>query len=173
MANTTFTGNVRANGDGTRNTRAGSMQMVAKFYVPSTAAVAGTAVQVSAADTSAVVLPNNCIVDKIVFKGDAAGGGLIDIGYVDITTGAALINTDGFADNVPSDGYTTHTLPTTILPGGILENNAAAAGSGVDMGILAMTEQVQLVAGVAAGGGAGTMTGQVYYHINDAGNESA
>ena len=26
---------------------------------------------------------------------------------------------------------------------------------------------------ILAGGGAGTMTGQVYYHINDAGNESA
>ena len=68
MANTTFTGNVRANGDGSRNTRAGSMQMVANFHVPSTAAAAGTACQVSATDTSAVVLPNNCIVDKIVFK---------------------------------------------------------------------------------------------------------
>tara|TARA_A100001015_G_scaffold289044_1_gene360494 strand:+ start:127 stop:648 length:522 start_codon:yes stop_codon:yes gene_type:complete len=173
MANTTFTGNVRANGDGSRNTRAGSMQMVATFHVPNTNAAAGTACQVSATDTSAVVLPNNCIVDKIVFKGDGAGGAVIDIGYADISTGAALVNTDGFADNIPSDGFTTHGLGTTILPGGILENNAAAAGSGVDMGIVAMTQQVQLVAGVAAGGGAGTMTGSVYYHINDAGNESA
>ena len=41
------------------------------------------------------------------------------------------------------------------------------------MGTVEMTQQVKLVAGVAAGGGAGTMTGQVYYHINDAGNESA
>ena len=57
MANTTFTGNVRANGDGSRNTRAGSMQMVATFHVPNTNAAAGTACQVSATDTSAVVLP--------------------------------------------------------------------------------------------------------------------
>ena len=96
MANTTFTGNVRAHGDGSRNTRAGSMQMVATFHVPSTAAAAGTACQVSATDTSAVVLPNNCIVDKIVFKGDGAGGAVIDIGYADISTGAALVNTDGY-----------------------------------------------------------------------------
>ena len=54
MANTTFTGNVRANGDGSRNTRAGSMLMAATFHVPSTAAAAGTACQVSATDTSAL-----------------------------------------------------------------------------------------------------------------------
>ena len=173
MANTTFTGNVRANGDASRNTRAGSMLMAATFHVPDTNAAAGTACQVSSTDTSAVILPKGCIVDMIVFKGDGAGGSVIDIGYADISTGAALVNTDGFADNIPSDGFTTHGLGTTILPGGILENNAAAAASGVDMGIVEMTQQVKLVAGVAAGGGAGTMTGQVYYHINDAGNESA
>ena len=52
MANTTFTGNVRANGDGSRNTRAGSMLMAATFHVPNTNAAAGTACQVSASDTS-------------------------------------------------------------------------------------------------------------------------
>ena len=32
MANTTFTGNVRANGNGNRANYAGSMQMVAQFH---------------------------------------------------------------------------------------------------------------------------------------------
>jgi hypothetical protein len=54
MANTTFTGTVRSNGNGNRSNYAGSMAMVAQFHVPSTAAAAGTDAQVSSTDTGIV-----------------------------------------------------------------------------------------------------------------------
>ena len=42
MATTTFTGILRSNGNGKKTTYAGSVQMVAQFYVPATNAAAGT-----------------------------------------------------------------------------------------------------------------------------------
>ena len=74
MATTTFTGTVRSNGNGNRANYAGSMSMVAQFYVPSTSAAAGTDAQVSSTDTAAVQLPKGSIVDYIIFNGQAAGG---------------------------------------------------------------------------------------------------
>ena len=56
MATTTFTGTVRSNGNGNRANYAGSMSMVAQFYVPSTVAAAGTDAQVSSTDTVSLVL---------------------------------------------------------------------------------------------------------------------
>ena len=83
MATTTFTGTVRSNGNGNRANYAGSMSMVAQFYVPSTVAAAGTDAQVSSTDTAAVQLPKGAIVDYIIFAGAAAAGGKIDICHLE------------------------------------------------------------------------------------------
>ena len=80
---TTFTGMVRSNG-GNRANYAGSMSMVAQFHVPATNAAAGTDAQVSSTDTGIVRLPKNAIIDYIIFNGQAAAGGKIDIGFVDL-----------------------------------------------------------------------------------------
>ena len=65
MATTTFTGIVRSNGNGKKTTYAGSMQMVAQFYVPATNAAAGTDAQISATDTRQVQLPKGAIIDSL------------------------------------------------------------------------------------------------------------
>ena len=88
MANTTFTGNVRANGNGNRANYAGSMSMVAQFHVPATNAAAGTDAQVSATDTRTVQLPKGSIVD-----------------------------TDGFVDNGAADDSQEMILPNSATAG--------------------------------------------------------
>ena len=159
MATTTFTGILRSNGNGKKTTYAGSVQMVAQFYVPATNAGAGTDVQVSATDTRQVQLPKGAIIDSLSFAGAAAAGGKLDVGYVDLTTGAALIDTDGFADNLAADA-----TQGNIQPGAATDGNA--------LGILEMTQDVKVVAGVAAAGTAGTLSGTIFYHMVDNGEQS-
>tara|TARA_R110000744_G_scaffold41315_4_gene93513 strand:+ start:911 stop:1420 length:510 start_codon:yes stop_codon:yes gene_type:complete len=159
MATTTFTGILRSNGNGKKTTYAGSVQMVAQFYVPATNAAVGTDAQISATDTRQVQLPKGAIIDSLSFAGAAAAGGKLDVGYVDLTTGAALIDTDGFADNLAADA-----TQGNIQPGAATDGNA--------LGILEMTQDVKVVAGVAAAGTAGTLSGTIFYHMVDNGEQS-
>tara|TARA_Y100001972_G_C7491322_1_gene249169 strand:- start:45 stop:527 length:483 start_codon:yes stop_codon:yes gene_type:complete len=160
MANTTFTGNVRSNGNGNRDNYAGSMCMVAQFHVPSTAAAAGTDAQVSSTDTRAVQLPKGAIVDTIIFNGQAAAGGKIDIGFKDVIDGTTFVDTDGFVDNGAADDAQEMILPSS-------------ATAGNDLGLTEMTHDVKIVAGQGAVSQAGTLTGTIFYHMVDDGKESA
>jgi len=159
MATTTFTGILRSNGNGKKTTYAGSVQMVAQFYVPATNAAAGTDAQISATDTRQVQLPKGAIIDSLSFAGAAAAGGKLDVGYVDLTTGVAFVDTDGFADNLAADA-----TQGNIQPGAATDGNA--------LGILEMTQDVKIVAGVAAAGTAGTLSGTIFYHMVDNGEQS-
>jgi|TARA_B100001094_G_C17584160_1_gene508823 hypothetical protein len=160
MANTTFTGTVRSNGNGNRSNYAGSMAMVAQFYVPATNAAAGTDAQVSATDTRTVQLPKGSIVDYIIFNGQAAGGGKIDIGFADIIDGTTFVDTDGFVDNGAADDAQEMILPSS-------------ATAGNDLGLTEMTYDVKIVAGQGAAATAGTLSGTIFYHMQDEGKESA
>tara|TARA_B100001996_G_scaffold370767_1_gene345415 strand:- start:164 stop:670 length:507 start_codon:yes stop_codon:yes gene_type:complete len=159
MATTTFTGIVRSNGNGKKTTYAGSMQMVAQFYVPSTNAAAGTDAQISATDTRQVKLPKGAIIDSLSFKGAAAAGGKLDVGYADLVDGTTFVDTDGLADNLAADA-----TQGNIQPG--------AATDGASLGVIEMTHDVKIVAGVAAAGQAGTLSGTLFYHMVDDGEES-
>ena len=160
MANTTFTGNVRANGNGNRANDAGSMSMVAQFHVPATNAAAGTDAQVSATDTRTVQLPKGSIVDYIIFNGQAAAGGKIDIGFADLIDGTTFVDTDGFVDNGAADDAQEMILPSS-------------GTAGNDLGLTEMTYDVKIVAGQGAAAQAGTLTGTIFYHMVDDGKESA
>ena len=159
MATTTFTGTVRSNENGGRSNYAGSMAMVAQFYVPSTSAAAGTLAQVSSSDTSAVQLPKGAIVDYIIFAGAAAAGGKIDIGFKDVIDGTIFVDTDGFVDNGSADDAQEMVLPSS-------------ATAGNDLGLTEMTYDVKIVAGVDAAGQAGTLSGTIFYHMQDEGNQA-
>ena len=91
MANTTFTGNVRENGDGLRDSVAGSMAATANFHIANTLTAGDGSVQKSETDTTSVVLPKGAVVYKItIWDGVAAAGGTMDIGYTPYETG--LVN---------------------------------------------------------------------------------
>ena len=156
---TTFTGMVRSNG-GNRANYAGSMSMVAQFHVPATNAAAGTDAQVSATDTRTVQLPKGSIVDYIIFNGQAAAGGKIDIGFADIIDGTTFVDTDGFVDNGAADDAQEMILPSS-------------ATAGNDLGLTEMTYDVKIVAGQGAAATAGTLSGTIFYHMQDEGKESA
>lgn len=158
MATTTFTGILRSNGNGKKTTYAGSVQMVAQFFVPATNAAAGTDAQISATDTRQVQLPKGAIIDSLSFAGAAAAGGKLDIGYVNLTA-IAFVDTDGFADNLAADA-----TQGNIQPGAATDGNA--------LGITEMTQDVKIVAGVAAAGTAGTLSGTIFYHMVDNGEQS-
>ncbi len=160
MANTTFISNVRSNGgDNTRDTYAGSVCLQAQFYFDPTAA-AGTDAQVSSTDTGIVRLPKNAIIDYIIFNGQAAAGGKIDIGFVDLVDGVTFVDTDGFVDNGAADDAQEMILPSS-------------ATAGNDLGLTKMTHDIKIVAGQGAAATAGTLDGTIFYHVQDEGKESA
>ena len=70
-----------------------------------------------------------------------------------------IVDTDGFADNLAADA-----AQGNIQPG--------AATDGAALGVLEMTQDVKIVAGVAAAGTAGTLSGTIFYHMVDNGEQS-
>ena len=105
-------------------------------------------------------LPKGSIVDTIIFNGQAAGGGKIDIGFADLIDGTTFVDTDGFVDNGAADDSQEMILP-----------NSATAGN--DLGLTEMTHDIKIVAGQGAAAQAGTLTGTIFYHMVDDGKESA
>jgi len=164
MANkTTFTGFLRSNGgDNTRATFAGSIPMVASFYMAD-ATSTGADVQISATDTGAVILPKNAVVDIVFSVGAATGGSspTFDLGITDADGGSDLTDVDALADNARSD-----TNARQDVASGQAGTNVANQ--------TAFTEAVKITAkkGDSAPTG-GTVSGVIYYHIVDDGRVSA
>ena len=165
MANkTTFTGFVRSNGgDNSRTTYAGSIPMQAQFYFDPTA-VAGTDAQVSATDTSKVILPKNTVVTGITFNGAATGGTspTIDMGYTDYDGGTGFVDIDGLLNEGVADG-------------GIKTVWGGDSTSGASLGNIALpaTEIIKIVGGKGTSAATGgNVTGIIYYYVKDDGKES-
>tara|TARA_B110000259_G_scaffold40154_1_gene45904 strand:+ start:127 stop:669 length:543 start_codon:yes stop_codon:yes gene_type:complete len=180
MANTTFTGNVRENGDGLRTSIAGSMAATANFHIPNTLTAGDGNVQKSETDLTTVILPKGAVVYKIViWDGSAAGGGTMDIGYTPIGAGTVVANPDGFADGIAVDAKS--------------ETAAVGAGgtAGADLGgISTIINAVEYGPAIVSGTGvreqlrvthtagtsqAGSASGTLYYFVADTqdGAESA
>tara|TARA_B110000483_G_scaffold93224_1_gene114885 strand:+ start:363 stop:905 length:543 start_codon:yes stop_codon:yes gene_type:complete len=172
MANTTFTGNVRENGDGSRTSIAGSMAATANFHIPNTLTAGNGNVQKSETDLTTVILPKGAVVYKIViWDGSAAGGGTMDIGYTPIAGGVVVANPDGFADGIAVDAKS--------------ETAAVGAGgtAGADLGgISTIINTVEYGPAIVNGTGsreqlrvthtasasfAGTASGTLYYFVAD------
>ena len=98
MANTTFLGNVRENGDGLRTSVAGSMCATANFHIPNTLTAGDGNVQKSETDTTSVILPKGAVVYQIAIWEAAGGGGATqDIGFTPVSTGTTVADPNGFA----------------------------------------------------------------------------
>jgi hypothetical protein len=164
MANkTTFTGFVRSNGgDQDRITYAGSIPMVAQFYVAN-AAASTTDVQISSTNTDPVILPEGAIVDMVLTVGAATGGSspTIDLGVVDYDGGTDIVDTDGLGDNFRSDINARQDVASGQA-GTLVANQTK------------LTERAKVTAtvGTSAPTG-GTLSGVIYYHIQDDGTQSS
>ena len=176
MANTTFTGNVRENGDGSRTSVAGSMHAVAQYYVADMSTAGTRDVTKSSTNLETVLLPKGAIVDKVTIECTNAGAaGTCDLGFVDVVTGVALANADGLLNgaattNSPIGGGVAITvaMPNVAFAGG-----AVVATEGDALGIeISSVYQLKVQVVGKADGGAGSAQGYVYYHIADDGKES-
>ncbi len=164
MANkTTFTGFVRSNGgDQDRITYAGSIPMVAQFYVANAAASTAD-VQISSTNTDPVILPEGAIVDMVLTVGAATGGSspTIDLGVVDYDGGTDIVDTDGLANKARSDINARQDVASGQA-GTLVANQTK------------LTEKAKVTATVGASAPTGgTLSGVIYYHIQDDGTQSS
>ena len=172
MANTTFTGNVRENGDGLRDSVAGSMAATANFHIANTLTAGDGSVQKSETDTTSVILPKGAVVYKItIWDGSAAAGGTMDIGYSPYDTGVVVADPNGFASGLAVDaksetaavgaggtaGAALGGLSTIV--NGVEKGPAIVSGTGV-------REQL-IVTHTAGTSQAGSASGTLYYFVAD------
>jgi hypothetical protein len=164
MANkTTFTGFVRSNGgDQDRITYAGSIPMVAQFYVANAAASTAD-VQISSTNTDPVILPEGAIIDMVLTVGAATGcsSPTIDLGVVDYDGGTDIVDIDGLANEARSDINARQDVASGQA-GTLVANQTK------------LTEKAKVTATVGASAPTGgTLSGVIYYHIQDDGTQSS
>ena len=172
MANTTFTGNVRENGDGLRDSVAGSMAATANFHIANTLTAGDGSVQKSETDTTSVILPKGAVVYKItIWDGSAAAGGTMDIGYSPYDTGVVVADPNGFASGLAVDAKSE---TAAVGAGGTAV--AALGGfstivNGVEKGPAVVTAAGQreqlLVTHTANASQAGSASGTIFYFVAD------
>ena len=154
-------------GDQTRTAYAGSMEMVANFYIPDATATANVVVS-SATNAAALVLPANAVVVRITVTGPSAGANsAANIGFTPlISVGPGQKTTLG--TNVPAAFLNAGnvTAKTTFSIGG--------ATSGTSLGNVANSTNLVVVTSAigAAGAAGGNVTGFISYFVTDNGQQN-
>ena len=172
MANTTFTGNVRENGDGLRDSVAGSMAATANFHIANTLTAGDGSVQKSETDTTTVILPKGAVVYKVViWDGVAAAGGTMDIGFTPIVTGLAVADPDAFADGIAVDAKAETAAVGAGGTAGAYLGGKSDIVNGVEKGPAIVNpagqrEQV-IVTHTASASQAGSASGTIFYFVAD------
>jgi|TARA_R100000935_G_C2729914_1_gene121501 hypothetical protein len=173
MANTTFTGNVRENGDGSRTSIAGSMVATANFHIPNTLAAGDGNVQKSDTDVTQVILPKGAVVYQVGFwQVGAAANTTLDLGFTPVGTGLVVADPDAFLDNqqvvtkslVAVGGGTAGAILGGIsnIVAGVQYGPSIVGGAGNGFA----REQV-IVTHTASVAGIGAVSGILYYFIAD------
>jgi len=172
MANTTFTGNVRENGDGLRDSVAGSMAATANFHIANTLTAGDGSVQKSETDTTSVILPKGAVVYKItIWDGAAAAGGTMDIGYSPYDSGVVVADPNGFASGLAVDAKSETAAVGAGGTAGAALGGLSTVVNGVEKGpaiVNAAGQREQLIVTHTAGASqAGTASGTLYYFVAD------
>ena len=154
-------------GDQTRTAYAGSMEMIANFYIPDATATANVVVS-SAANAAALVLPANAVVVRITVTGPSAGANsAANIGFTPLSSvGPGQKTTLG--TNVPAAFLNAGNVAakTTFSVGG--------ATSGTSLGNVANSTNLVVVTSAigAAGAAGGNVTGLISYFVTDNGQQN-
>ena len=154
-------------GDQTRTAYAGSMEMIANFYIPDATATANVVVS-SATNAAALVLPANAVVVRITVTGPSAGANsAANIGFTPLSSvGPGQKTTLG--TNVPAAFLNAGnvTAKTTFSIGG--------ATSGTSLGNVANSTNLVVVTSAigAAGAAGGNVTGFISYFVTDNGQQN-
>lgn len=152
-------------GDQTRTATAGSMVMVAPFYIANTAATAN--VTVSSSSNATVILPANAVVTDIIVTVAPGGNCAANIGFTPIKTyGPGQTITTG--TNVPNAFVSSGNVAarTVVSTGG--------TGGGASLGVVANAATlVQVTAAQGSpGANAGAVTGLIRYFVADNGQQN-
>ena len=154
-------------GDSTRTAYAGSMEMVAQFFIANTAATTAN-VAVSATNSSAVILPANAVVLRVTITNPSTGGNSsANVGFTPLI-GVGPGQTGTLGTNVPQAfaAAANVTARTTINVGG--------TGGGASLGNVANATNLVVVTSAlgATGSAAGNVTGLISYYVADNGQQS-
>ncbi len=141
-------------GDSTKTSYAGSMLMVADFYMDPTDANT-TDLQRSASDTRSIILPTGAVVVEIQANAAGTGGSspTFDMGWIGYTDTSA-VDVDGLIAEGDADaGKSVFTWAT--------------ATAGDDLGVvMSSTQMVKLTGGVGASAATGgAISGRILYYV--------
>ena len=164
MAKTTFSGVLRSGGgDTTKTAYAGTVELIATFYLDPTAANT-TAVQRSATDTRSVVLPAGAIVTEVQVNAAATGGTnpTFDLGWIGVSDATAL-DVDGLIAEGDADAGKT-----------IFNWATGTAGASMGATVSSGNQMFRVTGGVGASAATGgDVSGYIKYHVSDNGAYTA
>ena len=154
-------------GDSTRTAYAGSMDMIAQFYIANTSATTSN-VAISSTNTAALILPANAVV--------------LTVNITNPSTGANSTCNIGFTPLVSVGPGQTGTLGTNVT--GAFVSNAnlttrqaisiAGTGAGASLGNVANATNLVVVTSAigTAGAAGGPVTGSIRYYVADNGQQN-
>ena len=154
-------------GDQTRTAYAGSMDMIAQFYIANTSATTSN-VAISSTNTAALILPANAVV--------------LTVNITTPSTGANSTCNIGFTPLVSVGPGQTGTLGTNVT-GAFVSNanlttrqviNIAGTGAGASLGNVANATNLVVVTSAigTAGAAGGPVTGSIRYYVADNGQQN-
>jgi hypothetical protein len=154
-------------GDSTRTAYAGSMDMVAQFYIANTSSTTANVV-VSATNSAPIILPANAVVLTVNITNPSTGANsTCNIGYTPIKTyGPGQTVTLG--TNVPNAFVSNANLTTRQAI------NINGTGAGSSLGNVANATSLILVTSAIGTAGAvgGPVTGSIRYYVADDGQQN-
>ena len=154
-------------GDSTRTAYAGSMDMVAQFYIANTSSTTANVV-VSATNTAPIILPANTVVLAINIANPSTGANsTCNIGFTPITGGGPGTPIT-LGTNVPG---------AFVLNGNVTTRQAVTLGStgaGASLGNIANATNLFIVTSAIGTAGAvgGPVTGSIRYYVADNGQQN-
>jgi hypothetical protein len=154
-------------GDSTRTAYAGSMDMIAQFYIANTSATTSN-VAISSTNTAALILPANAVV--------------LTVNITTPSTGANSTCNIGFTPLVSVGPGQTGTLGTNVT-GAFVSNanlttrqviNIAGTGAGASLGNVSNATNLVVVTSAigTAGAAGGPVTGSIRYYVADNGQQN-
>jgi len=154
-------------GDQTRTAYAGSMDMVAQFYIANTSATTANVV-VSATNSNPIILPANAVV--------------LAVNITNPSTGANSTCNVGFTPIVGVGPGQTGTLGTNVPGAFVLNANVTtrqaitlgSTGAGASLGNVANSTNLVVVTSAIGTAGAvgGPVTGSIRYYVADSGQQN-
>jgi hypothetical protein len=154
-------------GDQTRTAYAGSMDMVAQFYIANTSSTTANVV-VSSTNSSPIVLPANAVVLTVNITNPSTGGNsTCNIGFTPLV-GVGPGQTGTLGTNVPG-AFALNANVTTRQA-----INISGTGAGASLGNVANATNLIVITSAIGTAGAvgGPVTGSIRYYVADNGQQN-